>query len=202
MPDEQDDLIVKMMMEFRGGCLFIDDLNTVFGDSLPKKVSGFFSNNAHRDCDILMQMQSVGRVLPKMWQNTNAVRFHKQLDSVKSSKAKLKDDYEIFLLAEKLVNFQYANGNKRFFVWVDKDENKIRGAFNKAMFERAIIDYLEENPSVLREEQDKVDLSVFLNKNAGGSGSIEEVGSRRKPVAEAVAAIKERLFSEFYGNPK
>lgn len=206
MPDEQDELIVKMMVEFRGGCLFIDDLNTVFGDTLPKKVSGFFSNNAHRDCDILMQMQSVGRVLPKMWQNTNGVRFHKQLDSIKSSKGKLQDDYEIFQIAEQLVNFQYKNGNKRFFVWVDKDENKIRGAFNKPMFERAIIDYLEENPGILRAEMDRVDLSALVSITDSPSKEnlkmLEAGVNKKKNTLEAVNDIKKRLFEEFYGNPK
>jgi hypothetical protein len=181
-PDEQDDLIVKMMTEFRGGCLWIEDLNTVFGDSLPKKVSGFFSNNAHRDCDIIMQMQSIGRILPKMWQNTQVIRFHAQLDSVDQSKNKLKEDYEIFKIAQLMVNFQYDNGNVRFFVYVDKEDKKIRGAYSRAMFEKAVMDYLGENDWLVKKEMNRVDFNT---------------GKKKFTAQQALDSVKQRIIKEY-----
>jgi len=181
-PDEQDDLIVKMMSEFRGGCLFIEDLNTVFGDSLPKKVSAFFTNNAHRDCDIIIQMQSIGRILPKMWQNTQMIRFHAQLDSVDQSKEKLKEDYEIFKIAQLMVDFQYNAGNTRFFVWVDKEDKKIRGAYSRAMFDKAIMDYLEENQNIVQKEIKRID---FLTNQ------------RKYTPSQALQVVKNKLYKEY-----
>ena len=181
-PEEQDTLIVKMMTEFRGGCLWIEDLNTVFGDSLPKKVSGFFSNNAHRDCDIVMQMQSIGRVLPKMWQNTQLVRFHAQLDSVDQSKEKLKEDYEIFKIAQLMVDFQYNTGNKRFFVWIDKEDKKIRGAYSRKMFDKAIMEYLEENASLVKKEINRTDYIT---------------GKKKYEPTQALNVVKARLYKEY-----
>lgn len=183
--DEQDSLIVKMMQEFRGGCLFIEDLNTVFGDALPKRVSAFFTNNAHRDADIILAMQSIGRILPKMWQNTQIVRFHAQLDSVDQSKNKLKEDYEIFKIAQLMVNFQYENGNTRFFVYVDKEEKKIRGAYSRAMFEKAIMDYLSENNILVKKEMDKIDLAS---------------GKKLHSPKAALESVKRRLFKEYCAN--
>lgn len=181
-PEEQDALIVKMMTEFRGGCMWIEDLNTVFGDSLPKRVSGFFSNNAHRDCDIIMQMQSIGRVLPKMWQNTQLVRFHSQLDSVDQSKEKLKEDYEIFKIAQLMVDFQYNSGNERFFVWVDKEDKKLRGAYNRKMFDKAITEYLEENQSIVKKEIARIDYGT---------------GKKKYTPQQALQVVKNRLFKEY-----
>jgi len=181
-PDEQDFLIVKMMQEFRGGCLFIEDLNTVFGDSLPKRVSAFFTNNAHRDCDIVIQLQSIGRILPKMWQNTQVIRFHAQLDSVDQSKNKLKEDYEIFKIAQLMVNFQYENGNIRFFVFVDKEDKKIRGAYSRAMFEKAVMDYLGENDGLVKKEMNKVDFNT---------------GKKRYTPKDALEAVKRRIIKEY-----
>jgi len=181
-PEAQDELIVKMMSEFRGGCLWIEDLNVVFGDSLPKKVSGFFSNNAHRDCDIIMQMQSIGRVLPKMWQNCQKVRFHAQLDSVDQSKDKLKEDYEIFKIAQLMVDFQYNSGNERFFVWIDKEDKKIRGAYSRKMFDKAVMDYLEENESLVKKELRRTD--YLTNK-------------KKYTPAQALEVAKSRLYKEY-----
>ena len=186
-PEEQDDLIVKMMSEFRGGCLFIEDLNTIFGDSLPKKVSAFFTNNAHRDCDIIIQMQSIGRILPKMWQNTQVVRFHKQLDSVSQSKEKLKEDFDIFSIAELMVNYQYQIDNKRFFVYVDKEEKKIRGNFSRGNFMKAVTEFLEENHNLVKIEQGKIDL---------------ETGNKKYTPKQAVDALKVKFYEEYYGNSK
>lgn len=182
-PEEQDELIVKMMSEFRGGCLFIEDLNTVFGDSLPKKVSAFFTNNAHRDCDIVIQMQSIGRILPKMWQNTQVIRFHSQLDSVDQSKNKLKEDYEIFKISQLMVEYQYNSGNVRFFVFVDKEDKKIRGNYTKAMFEKAVMDYLGENDGLVKKQMKKVDFGT---------------GKRKYTPQQALAAEKERIYREYY----
>ena len=182
-PEAQDELIVKMMSEFRGGCLWIEDLNVVFGDSLPKKVSGFFSNNAHRDCDIIMQMQSIGRILPKMWQNCQKVRFHAQLDSVDQSKDKLREDYEIFKIAQLMVDFQYNSGNQRFFVWVDKEDKKIRGAYSRKMFDKAIMDYLEENQGLVKKEVNRID---YLNGN-----------KKKYTPSQALDVVKAKLYKEY-----
>jgi len=183
LPEDQDDLIVKIMSEFRGGCLFIEDLNTVFGDSLPKKVSAFFTNNAHRDADIIIQMQSIGRILPKMWQNTQLIRFHKQLDSVDQSKGKLKEDYEIFKIAENMVSYQYEQGNVRFFVWLDKEDKKIRGNFTKEMFDFAVDEYLSENNSLVTRQMKKIDFAT---------------GKQKYTPKEAYDSVKDKFYKEYF----
>ena len=179
-----EELLLKVVKDFRGGLLFIDDLNTVFGDSLPKKFAGLLSNNAHRNADILLQVQSIGRILPKMWQNTNYVRFHHQLDSVDDSQDKLTTHYEIFKIAQLLVDERYYNGEKRFFVWVDRDDFKIKGAYTAQQLEAAIDEYISVKSSVLK---------PFLDKKDGN-------GSKVYTYPQAVQMKRKQLFDKFYGN--
>lgn len=181
--EEQDKLIVKCMTEFRGGCLWVEDLNVVFGDTLPKRVTGFFTNNAHRDCDIILQLQSISRILPKMWSNCNSVRMHKQLDSADQSKNKLKDNYELFKIAQILVNEEYDKGNIRFFVWIDMDDHKIRGAYSLAQYKMAVREYISENPVQIKREMSKM--------NFGGNNYTQD---------DALQSLTNRLIKEFYGN--
>jgi hypothetical protein len=145
--DQQEQLIIKMMDEFRNGCIFIEDLNTVFGDTLPVTVSGFITNNAHRNCDVIFHVQDIGRLVPKIWQNTNIVRLHKMLDGVDQSKEKLgKAGYEIFKIAELMVESIYNLGgkaNESYFVYVDRDYKKIRGKYATAHYLNAIKQYVD-----------------------------------------------------------
>lgn len=146
MADQQEQLIIKMMDEFRNGCIFIEDLNTVFGDTLPVTVTGFITNNAHRNCDVLFHVQDIGRLVPKIWQNTNIVRLHKMLDGVDKSKHKITIEYEIFKIAELMVEAIYALGgkaNESFFVYVDRDYKKIRGKYTTALYLNAIKQYVD-----------------------------------------------------------
>ena len=183
--DDQDALIVRAMTEFRGGCLFIEDLNTVFGDSLPKAVSGFFTNNAHRDCDIILHVQSIARVVPKLWQNCNMVRFLRQQDSVLESKEKLGAHFTLFQLEQLIVDFQYNNGNKRYYLYVDKDERKIVGNVTQGMFDKAVIDYLQMYPSVVKRK---------LGEEHIITG--EKLYSRE----QVITALKENYSREYFGN--
>lgn len=146
--EQQEQLIMKMMDEFRNGCIFIEDLNTVFGDNLPDKVSGYITNNAHRNCDVIFQIQDIGRIVPKIWQNTNIVRLHMMLDGVDSSKEKLKAQYEIFKIAELMVQAVYAMGgksNESYCVYVDRDYKKIRGRYTTELYLSAIKKYVDIN---------------------------------------------------------
>lgn len=149
-PDQLIDNIVKILKDFRGGALLIEDLNVVFGDSLPLVISGLLTNNAHRDCDLIMHVQSIGRMLPKIRQNTNIVRMHYQLDSVDESKEKLKTHYPIFKIAQIIVNEQYFAGNTRYYVWIERDKFKIMGNITPEQKERAVKEYLSVTPQELK----------------------------------------------------
>lgn len=181
---EVENLLLKVCREFRGGILLIDDLNLVFGDSLPVKFSGLLCNNAHRDCDIIIQIQSVGRLIPKLLQNINIVRFHAQLDDLDDSKGKLKGDHKILKVAQNMVNKQVKAGNMRFFIYVNRDISKIQGLFSPKMLAEAIQDFLLDNPSEMS--------SVTQRRDTSG---------KKQYTFEQALEIKTReMYEDFNGN--
>lgn len=148
-PEEAEALLIKTITYSRNVIIMIDDLNTIFGDSMPVKFSSLLCNNAHRGADVILQIQSVGRLLPKLLQNCEIIRFHSQLDDVDDSKGKLMGDYKILKIAQLMVNKVARTTNPRFFVNVYRNEGRIKGAFSPRMLATAIQDYLLENPSEL-----------------------------------------------------
>lgn len=153
--EEIEESLLNILKNFRGGCLLLEDLSNTIGDSLPVRFSGALTNNAHRDCDIIIHLQSVGRILPKITQNTDFIRFHYQFDSIDDSKEKLKSQYEIFKICQLIVNKQYLSGNKRYFLYIDKDEHKLRGNYTKQMLHDAVSEYLSINQRALKPILDK-----------------------------------------------
>lgn len=183
-PLENETLLVKVMNEYRNGTLIIEDLNRIYADALPVSITGMFVNVRHRNCDCVYHMQSVGRLLPKMRQNTRIVRFHYQLDSIASSADKLKGEVEIFSIAEKLVQKQYDSGNIRFFVYIYRETKKIKGLFSQRMFADAIKDYLYENSKETKTLEQRRDPN----------------GKKMYTYQEALLLRTHEMFKKYYGN--
>ena len=147
--NEIDELLIKVIKYFRNGVLFIDDLNVIMGDAMPVKFTSLLCNNAHRGADVILHLQSCGRLLPKLRQNCNIIRCHAQLDSLEDSKGKMPpSDYKILKITQLMIDKQVVGGNLRFFVNVNRDVMKIEGQFSPRMLSEAIKAFLLENPSL------------------------------------------------------
>lgn len=72
------------------------------------------------------------------------IRWHKCTDSVERWRNKYPDKYEICKLAELMVDKQYYSGNDRFYLWVDLENEKLRGIDPK-MFDDACTEYFATN---------------------------------------------------------
>jgi hypothetical protein len=137
--------LFKILNDFRGGLLLIEDVNRYISDYLPNDLVGAICTNRHTDTDIILHFQSVGRVSPKIWQNLNWIRFHKNTDSVDKHRTKFDDKYEMLKLVENYVNSEYHNyNNQRYFAYVDIDDEKIKGVDRKK-FENVVDLYISEN---------------------------------------------------------
>lgn len=183
-PDEAEQLLIKVINHYRGGTLIIEDLNRIYGDSLPQEVSGLLCNVRHRNCDVVFHLQSIGRILPKMRQNAKIIRYHYQLDSIEDSKEKLAGEIEIYKISEKLVNTQFEGGNRHFFVYIYRENKKIMGKFSPRMFTEAIQEYLSENMRIIKPLLEKRD-----NK-----------GKKINSYEQAHRIKTEELFRRYYGN--
>lgn len=139
------DALFTILHEYKGGLLLIEDINRYVSDSLPNDLIGALCTNRHTSTDIIMHFQSIGRITPKIWQNINYLRFHKNTDSVDKHKNKFDDKYEAFKICEILINKQYFGGNKRFHLTYNCDDEKIMGNYSKPMIMEAIDEYISIN---------------------------------------------------------
>lgn len=179
-----DNLLMKILVQFRNGILVVEDLNSVLGDNLPQRFTATICNNAHRDCDIVLHLQSAGRLVPKVRQNCEYIRFHYQLDDMDDSKSKLKGDYEILKIAQLIVNKQFLGGNKRFFALVNREEKRISGKFSPRMLSEAIQEYLTQNMRKLKPVLDQRD----------------KKGKKIYTYEQALNKKTEEMFMQYWGN--
>ena len=98
---------------------------------------------------------------------------------------KLKNDFLLFKLAQLIIDFQYDNGNTRYYLYVDKDNRKIKGKVTQGMFDRAVIDYLQEYPGEIRKMEKMED--IFTGK---------KIYTRD----QVLRAIKEKYSKDYFGN--
>jgi hypothetical protein len=141
---EIQETLFKILNDFRGGLLLIEDINRYVSDHLPNDLVGAICTNRHTDTDIILHFQSVGRISPKIWQNINWLRFHKITDAVYRHRDKFEDKYEMLQLVENYVNKEYNDGNKRVFCYVDIDDEKVKGV-DRTKFVKIIEEYLSAN---------------------------------------------------------
>ena len=140
--------LFKILKDFRGGLLLIEDPSKFLSDSLPNDLMGAIATNRHRDMDIIMHFQSIGRITPKIWQNLTHIRYHKNTDGVEKNKNKFEDKYELMKLVENYVDQEYDNGNKRIYVYVDVEDEKIKNV-DTVKFEKIVHDYIIANQKSL-----------------------------------------------------
>lgn len=139
------DALWRILEVYRGGLLLIEDINKYISDNLPNDLIGAICTNRHTNTDIVMHFQSIGRITPKIWQNINWLRFHKNSDTVERHKNKFPDKIGMLSLVESIVNKKYYDGDQRNYLWVDIDEERIYGNLKPKEIDEAINDYCSMN---------------------------------------------------------
>jgi hypothetical protein len=147
---------------------------------MPNDLVGAICTNRHIGVDIVLHYQSIGRITSKVWQNVNILRVHKFTDTVRKHKHKFEDKFEYLSIAETMINKKYQDGDKRFFCYVDIDEEKIYGAFNDNDFEFAVNNFIQHNYNNL--------IQPLLKAR-------DERGYKVYTPATAMKEVKERLNS-------
>ena len=181
------DVLFICLENYRGGLLLIEDINKYVSDHLPNDVVGAICTNRHSDLDIIMHFQSIGRVTPKIWQNLNWLRFHKNSDSVDRHQKKFQDKYDFLKIAEIMVNQKYFDGDKHFHLYVDLDEEVILGNYSPKMMKDAIDEFVSENYNRL--------VKPKLNRR-------DDYGRVSAEPKKVIREVKDRLFKLHYGNKR
>lgn len=153
------DVLSQILDEFKNGLLLIEDINKIVSDSIGNELMGAIVTQRHSAVDIVTHFQSVGKMLhPKLWANANWIRFHKCDDTVKKHKNKLTGTEDYLYIAEAIVKNEYEAGNKRFCLYIDKDDTRLRGEYTLQMFDKGVERFLEENYNIVKAEADKRDI--------------------------------------------
>lgn len=181
--DEIGKALFFILENYRRGLLLIEDINVYISDSLPNDLIGAICRNRHTELDIILHYQSLGRITPKVWQNVNWLRFHKNTDSVDRHKNKCEDKYEYLKITEILVNNKYMDGDIRFFAFIDVDSMKIRGKFTQEEISSAIDEYISLNNSTL--------VKPLISRINSDGGKVV------KDLAEGWTYVRSRLLKQY-----
>jgi hypothetical protein len=177
--------LAEILRIFHNGLLLVEDLRRLYGNSVPRDISDAITSNRHKNLDVIWHLQSVGRILPEYWENVNYVRFHKEANSIDNARDKLPDE-NLFMIAEYMLNAEYAMGNTRHYIYVDNIHHDLRGNYSRESMLSAIDAYLKRNRR--------------LFNNLMG-----ERDDNNKPTytqASAKMQCKKEMFEKYYGNGK
>ncbi len=178
-----DDIAATLLVildTFKNGLLLIEDVNKYISDTMPNDLVGAICTNRHIGVDIILHYQSLGRITSKVWQNVNVIRLHKFTDSVKKHKHKFEDKFEYLSIAEAMINNKYEQGDIRFFVYADIDNEKIYGAFSQEDMEFAVDKFIQNNYNNL--------INPLLNAR-------DTNGTKMYTHQSAMAEVKKRLMN-------
>ena len=141
-PEEKEKVVIHILRYYRDGVLLLEDLNDYVYDYMPSDIVGKILSQRHKGLDIIMHYHSFGAVQKKIWRHVNVIRLHKCQDAVIDNRDKFPEKYELFKIAENIVNDQFYLDNKYFSVEIIMDSQKITGDFADADRDKAIEDYL------------------------------------------------------------
>jgi hypothetical protein len=173
--DEWAQALFYVLQRYYNGFLLIEDVNKFVGDYLPNDLVGAICTNRHVGVDIMLHYQAIGRLTPKIWQNLNVLRFHKNSESVDRHEKKFPEKYEFLKIAENMVESEYYAGNTRFFLTVNLDTEKIRGTFSKELFIKGMNEYIAMYQNAL--------VKPYLNK-------LDERGRKMYDNKSALEAVR------------
>ena len=202
----------NVLKYFMGGTIVLEDLTLLVGDATSIELVGALATIRHKDVEVYTHFQSIGKFAhPKFKSLKNVLRLHKTHDSCQRVKKNLDEDYPIIRIAEIMIDDRYdigmdnmekleragktetdsykfyENNYKRFYVIIDFDKNKITGQFKKDEFEKAVIQYLQEERNI--------ELNSLIN-------FIDPKTNKKKYTFQQ--ALDERLkkYMRYYGNRK
>ena len=163
--DDLANTLTHILNVYRGGTLLCEDPSKYMGDSIKSDFIGALATCRHSNIDLILHYQSVGKIAqPKLFGNTSFVRLHKTNDSVARHANKFQDKFELFQIAENIVNKKYfEEDNKRFYLYIDNDESKIKKGehpFNREDIDHAIQEYIDNTPSITKPLLNKIDLNT------------------------------------------
>jgi hypothetical protein len=149
---------------YRRGLLILEDINKIVTSKNQDDLMDALISTRHIQQDIILHLQSLAGATPRMFQNAEWIRFHKQSDPIDRYKNRL-PNFTLLKIAEMTVDRIYREGNERFFLYVSPTEEKIAG-LSYEQFEKSCMEFLAKYRQELKPYLDEVDLKKGKKKYA------------------------------------
>lgn len=152
--EEMEEILNVILQTFRNGLLLIEDPNAYLVGISSKKVISAITRNRQKNLDIVLHLQSLRAIPPRLLANMNIFRFHKCNEPIRTIEQKLNNP-ELFYIAEALVKYKFKT-DIRFYCYVDNEMDFIFGKFSKKDYWVACLLYLkEQKPDILRAAENR-----------------------------------------------
>ena len=136
-------ILYKILQTFRNGLLVLDDISTYMVNPSSTDVISAIVSNRHKNLEICLHYQNFRTVRPVIWANVGVLRLHNVNERVELVSNKVSNP-ECLMIAQALVDYKFKT-NKRFYLYVNYQEDKIYGAFSLRDFWTACYVYIKEN---------------------------------------------------------
>jgi len=127
---------------YRNGMLILEDINKYAGSNFKQDFVGMFIGMRHLGVDLIAHFQSLHAIPPKIWDNMNYLRWHKQAEKIIKYKNHV-SNLELFTIAECIVDFNYQI-DEHYYLWVDTMRQKLINVTPED-FRKGCINYLQYN---------------------------------------------------------
>lgn len=152
--DKKVEILHEILNTFCNGLLVLDDISTYMINPNTVKVISSLVSNRHTNTDIILHYQSFRVIRPVIWANAGILRLHIVNESAETVAAKVSNP-EVLIIAQALINYK-AKVDKRFYLYINYQEDLIYGKFSKKDFWIACLIYLKENSThILRAAENR-----------------------------------------------
>ncbi len=148
--EEKKKSVIDAVYCYRNGLIFLEDFNSyILGVHKSEELVSALTSARHKGTDIMIHVQNLSAIEPRMWNNITYVRFHYQAGPIKKD-GKV-TNFELMRIAQYMVNYMYGScacevnqkcscGKKYFYLYVNVRTNKIR-TNSKALYEKGVSMY-------------------------------------------------------------
>lgn len=141
---------------YRRGLLILEDINKIVTSKNQDDIMDALISTRHIQQDIILHLQSLAGATPRMFQNAEWIRFHKQGDPIDRYKNRI-PNFTLLKIAEITVDRMYREGNEHYFLYVSPSEEKIQG-LSWEDFNKSCMEYLSKYRQELKPFIDEMDL--------------------------------------------
>lgn len=124
---DKEKTLIDLTTNYRNGLLLLEDINTYLIGFKSADTISLLCAIRHKGVDLIIQVQSISAIDPRMFQNSTWLRMHYQTDDIRRYKDRLGENFEPLKIAQNILNREYYQNNIRFFLYFNLRSKKIRG---------------------------------------------------------------------------